>query len=216
MLKIALAQINPTIADIDGNVRLMLEAAESAHAQGAEMVVFPELSLCAYYPADLLEDPIFMERVENGLQQVLAHSRKTPDLYWVIGAPIKRVGRGNASGKGTTAGKGGKGQTARTGGRNKLKFLGLKRLILSTPKLGGFRSLKPKAAVITLDQLNKAFGAGEKVTPTKLYKKGLVRSAGATVKILGAGELKKKLTVKGCQVSGGAREKIVAAGGEIA
>lgn len=94
MLKIALAQINPTIADIDGNVRLMLEAAESAHAQGAEMVVFPELSLCAYYPADLLEDPIFMERVENGLQHVLAHSRKTPDLYWVIGAPTKRVGRG--------------------------------------------------------------------------------------------------------------------------
>lgn len=128
----------------------------------------------------------------------------------------KRVGRGNASGKGTTAGKGGKGQTARTGGRNKLKFLGLKRLILSTPKLGGFRSLKPKDAVVTVEQLNKSFGAGEKVTPTKLFKKGLIRSANLTVKILGAGNLKKKLSVKGCSVSAGAKEKIIAAGGEVA
>ncbi len=52
----------------------------------------------------------------------------------------KRVGRGNASGKGTTAGRGGKGQTARSGGRNKLKLLGMRHLMLQTPKLRGFKS----------------------------------------------------------------------------
>ncbi len=125
----------------------------------------------------------------------------------------KRLGRGNASGKGTTAGRGGKGQTARTGGRNRLKLLGMRHLMLQTPKLRGFQSQHAKASVVTLEMLAKTFADGAKVTPTTLLKKGLVSSA--HVKILGSGALKKKFVVAGCKVSEAAKEKIVAAGGEV-
>jgi large subunit ribosomal protein L15 len=126
----------------------------------------------------------------------------------------KRVGRGNASGKGTTAGKGGKGQTARSGGRFGLNILGMKRLVLSTPKLRGFTSPHAKAVAVDLDMLNVAFDAGNKVTPKTLAKKGLIPS-GAKVKLLGSGTLKKKLIVIDCAVSEGAKAKIAAAGGEV-
>ncbi len=127
----------------------------------------------------------------------------------------KRVGRGNASGKGTTAGRGGKGQTARTGGRNRLKLLGMRHLMLSTPKLRGFKSHHGKPASFNLGQLNSAFQNGEMVSPKTLAKKGLVSSASARVKVLASGNLKKKLAVAGCEVSEQAKEKIVAAGGEV-
>jgi large subunit ribosomal protein L15 len=125
----------------------------------------------------------------------------------------KRVGRGGGSGKGTTAGRGGKGQTARSGGRNRLKLLGMRHMMLATPKLRGFQSQHAKDDVVTLDMLAKAFGDGAKVTPRTLLKKGLID--GRRVKILGSGALKKKLVVIGCSVSGAAKEKIVAAGGEV-
>lgn len=127
----------------------------------------------------------------------------------------KRVGRGNASGKGTTAGRGGKGQTARTGGRNRLKLLGMRHLMLQTPKLRGFKSLKAKPELLNLGMLGSAFQSGETVSPASLAKKGLVPSSSSRVKIVSDGSLKKKLVVKGCAVSEGAKEKIVAAGGEV-
>ncbi len=127
----------------------------------------------------------------------------------------KRVGRGNASGKGTTAGRGGKGQTARTGGRNKLKLLGMRHMMLQTPKLRGFQSHHPKAAAITLGMLNKAFVDGQTVSPATLAKRKLVASASAKAKIVADGKLKKKLTVVGCAVSEAAKEKIIAAGGSV-
>ncbi len=127
----------------------------------------------------------------------------------------KRVGRGNASGKGTTAGRGGKGQTARTGGRNKLKLLGMRHLMLQTPKLRGFKSHRGKSSIVTLGELNRAYGSGETVTPATLAKKGIVPSPGARVKVLGGGMLKKKLIVSGCAVSAGAKELIAKAGGEV-
>lgn len=125
----------------------------------------------------------------------------------------KRVGRGGGSGKGTTAGRGGKGQTARSGGRNRLKLLGMRHMMLQTPKLRGFKSQRAKSAVVTLDDLSAAFGDGAKVTPAILAKKGL--TSGARVKILASGKFKKKLIVMGCAVSAAAKEKIVAAGGEV-
>lgn len=128
---------------------------------------------------------------------------------------LKRVGRGGGSGKGTTAGRGGKGQTARTGGRNKLKRIGMRHLILQTPKLRGFKSLKPKFAVVNLELINTAFAAGERVTPETLAKKGLVDKWESRVKILGEGDLKKKILVSGCAVSESAKAKITAAGGEV-
>jgi NAD+ synthase (glutamine-hydrolysing) len=94
MLKIALAQINPTIGDIEGNVALMRNGAQAALANGAAMVVFPELSLTGYYPADLLEDPDFQRAVAAGLQELLAASAETPQLHWVVGAPTPNEAAG--------------------------------------------------------------------------------------------------------------------------
>jgi len=127
----------------------------------------------------------------------------------------KRVGRGNASGKGTTAGRGGKGQTARTGGRNKLKLLGMRHIILSTPKLRGFQSMYKKNAVVGLDMIEGAFASGQPVNLKSLKAKGLVPNAAVGAKILGNGTLKKRVVVSGCQVSESAKQKIVAAGGEV-
>ncbi len=94
MLRLTLAQINPTIGDIDGNIAQMRETARAAYQQGARLVIFPELSLTAYYPGDLLEDPEFMQRVSAGLQALLSATREFPGLHWVIGAPTQNRGVG--------------------------------------------------------------------------------------------------------------------------
>src|SRR5688572_21055848 len=94
MLKLTLAQINPTIGDIDGNIALMRDAAREAQAQGSRLVVFPELSLTGYYPADLLDDADFMQRVHSGIAHMLVESQSLPDLHWVIGAPTLNAGVG--------------------------------------------------------------------------------------------------------------------------
>ena len=94
MLRITSAQINPTIGDITGNIALMLRAARQARDEAADLVVFPEMSLTAYYPGDLLDDANFQARVEAGLAQLLVATRETPNLYWVVGAPLRRNGIG--------------------------------------------------------------------------------------------------------------------------
>ena len=94
MLKLTLAQINPTIGDIDGNIALMRAAARQAQAEGSRLVIFPELSLTGYYPADLLDDADFMQRVQDGIDKMLAETRSLPDLHWVIGAPTRNSGVG--------------------------------------------------------------------------------------------------------------------------
>lgn len=96
MLRITLAQINPTIGDITGNIALMRAAATQAHAEAAQLVVFPELSLTGYYPGDLLEEAVFLERVQHGLSTLLEASRATPGLHWVIGTPMRREGPGKS------------------------------------------------------------------------------------------------------------------------
>ena len=95
-MKITLAQINPTIGDITGNIALMLAAAQKASAAGADVVVFPELSLTAYYPADLLDDEDFQGRMAEGLEQLVEVTRQLPDLHWVVGAPTRNSGIGKA------------------------------------------------------------------------------------------------------------------------
>jgi NAD+ synthase (glutamine-hydrolysing) len=94
MLKIALAQLNPTIGDIEGNLALMREAAASAHAAGARLVVYPELVLTGYYPGDLLEEEDFKAKVETGLQSFLRFSLEYPDTHFVVGAPTRTSGHG--------------------------------------------------------------------------------------------------------------------------
>jgi len=126
----------------------------------------------------------------------------------------KRLGRGNAAGKGTYAGKGLKGQKARSGGSIRAGFEGGRTpLILQTPKVRGkgFRSIKQPIAVVNLTDLN-VFADGEVITVKNLVSKNLVKKG--PVKILGQGELKKKLSFK-VPVSQSAKDKIEKAGGSI-
>ncbi len=127
----------------------------------------------------------------------------------------KRLGRGVGSKWGTTAGKGQKGQKSRSGVGG-LKRLGMKKLLLATPKVRGFKSIAPSASVVNVSALSDVFEAGAVVTPQTLKAKGLIRnSATGPVKILGNGDIAKAVKVKGCLVSKSAAEKITAAGGEV-
>ena len=92
--KITLAQINPTVGDIQGNIALMQAAARTAQAEGARLVVFPELALTSYYPGDLLDEPEFLRQIEDGVARLLDCTRATPGLHWVVGAPLRREGPG--------------------------------------------------------------------------------------------------------------------------
>ena len=125
----------------------------------------------------------------------------------------KRVGRGLGS-TGTTAGRGQKGQTSRSGVGG-LKRLGMRHMMLATPKLRGFRSLSEKSHAVNVGDLEKATLANEVVTPKTLMKKGLIPSADREVKLLGSGELTHPVVVKKCVVSASAQKKIEAAGGKI-
>lgn len=126
----------------------------------------------------------------------------------------KRVGRGLGS-TGSYSGRGVKGQRARSGGRSGLQLKGLRSLMLKLPKQRGFQSLEKKPAVINLGVLAKNFADGSTVTPKLIAAKKLVKSIESGIKILGDGELKHRLVIKGCLVSKPAEEKIKQAGGEI-
>ena len=91
-MRIALGQINPTVGDFPGNVNLMLRSAQEAARKGAEVVLFPELSLCGYPPRDLVEKASFLERNEQELLR-LAESTADLDLAIVCGY----VGRSQVS-----------------------------------------------------------------------------------------------------------------------
>ncbi|WP_395703570.1 NAD+ synthase [Aquabacterium sp.] len=93
-MKITLAQLNPTIGDIEGNAARIVAAARTAREHGAQLLVCPELSLTGYYPADMLEEPGFMARVEQGLETLRQASRQIRDLHWVVGAPMPAQGPG--------------------------------------------------------------------------------------------------------------------------
>ncbi|MGM9486623.1 NAD+ synthase [Ideonella sp. YS5] len=94
MLKLTLAQLNLTVGDMEGNVARMIAAAQQARAEGSQLIVFSELSLTGYYPGDLLEEGHFLRRVDEGLESLRQASRQMRDLYWVVGAPMRRTGPG--------------------------------------------------------------------------------------------------------------------------
>jgi NAD+ synthase (glutamine-hydrolysing) len=79
-MKIALAQINPTVGDFAGNARLILEFTARAAGLGADLVVFPELAVCGYPPADLLEKKAFLDRACEALQQIAATTLSGPAI----------------------------------------------------------------------------------------------------------------------------------------
>lgn len=124
----------------------------------------------------------------------------------------KRLGRGDASGRGSYSTKGMKGQKARSGVGG-LKKLGMRHIILSTPKLRGFRSIHPKAEIVKLNRLDKYFKDGDTITPKVLLEKNIIRGFG-DVKILSGGKLTKKIIVSGCKISKSAKNAIEAAGGK--
>lgn len=125
-----------------------------------------------------------------------------------------RKGRGRASGKGKTAGKGHKGQMARAGHKRKPTFEGGQmRLIRRLPKRGFTSRNRKDYLPVNVGALER-FDAGTEVTVALLQQTGLVRGVGAIVKILGSGDLGRKLSVKAHAFSASARSKIEAAGGQ--
>jgi len=124
-----------------------------------------------------------------------------------------RLGRGIGSGKGKTAGKGHKGQMARKGHKRKIGFEGGQiRLVRRLPKRG-FKSLRPLSFVpVNVGDLVR-FEGGTEVTVELLKQSGLARGAAGGVKILGGGELDRKLVVKAHAFSASAKAKIETAGG---
>lgn len=127
---------------------------------------------------------------------------------------VKRIGRGNASGHGTSATRGGKGQTARSGGSRGLALKGFRRLMQSAPKLRGFKSLNERPTEIYLSDLEKNFSNGDTVDIKTLQEKNLVSANAKLAKVVQNGELKKQLTIV-IPCTKGAAEKIKAAGGSI-
>jgi large subunit ribosomal protein L15 len=125
-----------------------------------------------------------------------------------------RKGRGPGSGNGKTAGKGHKGQNARSGGGVRPGFEGGQLpLYRKLPKRGFNNKFAKEYAIVNVSDLNK-IRAGSIVDANVLIKNGLIKAELDGVKVLGDGELTKKLTVKAAVFSGAAKEKIEAAGGK--
>ena len=126
----------------------------------------------------------------------------------------KRKGIGESSGHGKTSGRGGKGQTARAGSGIRLGFEGGQMPLLRRIPKRGFnnKAFATHLSVINVEALN-AFTNGTTVTPETLLEQGILKKLLEGVKVLGNGDLTKKLTVKAQQFSASAREKITKAGG---
>ena len=128
----------------------------------------------------------------------------------------KRVGRGVASGTGKTSGKGHKGQNARSGGGVRPGFEGGQLPLFRRLAKRGFNNYEfaTRYAVINISDLEK-FNDGAEVTPELLKEMGIVKKLEDGLKVLGNGELTKKLTVKAHKFSKVAKEKIENAGGKV-
>lgn len=129
----------------------------------------------------------------------------------------KRVGRGEGSGSGKTSGRGDKGGGQRAGwGLRGLQEGGQMPTFRRIPKRGfNNANFTTRYVVVNIASLEERFEDGAHVTPQALRECGLVRKATMPVKILGQGDLKKKLKVDAAKFSKSAEEKIKAAGGEV-
>jgi large subunit ribosomal protein L15 len=130
----------------------------------------------------------------------------------------KRLGRGYGSGVGGhTVGRGTKGQKSRTGHKSLVAFEGgnvpfFRRI----PKLKGFKSRsKVNTQVVNVGTISKNFKSGEKITVEKLKERGFIRKNAQEVKILGKGDITKKIAIEGIKMSPSAQEKIEKAGGSV-
>ena len=144
----------------------------------------------------------------------------TPILSAPQGAnkKTKRVGRGSSSGLGTTAGKGNKGQQSRSGGKTYVGFEGGQMPLYRRIAHKGFSNypFKKEYVCINVEQLDAKYNDGETVNKESLVAKGFISSKKtALVKVLGNGDIKKKLTVEVDKVSESAKAKIEKAGGSV-
>ncbi len=129
----------------------------------------------------------------------------------------KRVGRGSSSGLGTTAGKGNKGQQSRSGGKTYVGFEGGQMPLYRRIARRGFSNepFKKVFAIFNLSQLEEKYADGETVDRVSLDAKGLLTKNADGIKVLGDGDITKKLNVCVDKVSASAKEKIEKAGGSV-
>ena len=142
---------------------------------------------------------------------------KLHDLKPAEGATTarKRLGRGVGSGLGKTSGKGHKGAKARSGGGKRPGFEGAQMpLVRRLPKRGFTNKWRVEYATVNVDRLN-IFEDGAVVSPVELIQAGILKNVQDGVKILGNGEITKKLTVQANKFSETAKQKIEAAGGKV-
>lgn len=129
----------------------------------------------------------------------------------------KRIGRGPGSGQGKTAGKGDKGHSSRSGHSFRLAFEGGQMPLARRVAKRGFNNnyFSRKVAIVNVSALDAAFEDGAVVDLDTLASSGLAKGKFEVVKILGNGNLTKRLTVKAHEFSASAVEKITAAGGQV-
>lgn len=127
------------------------------------------------------------------------------------------VGRGSSSGRGTTAGRGNKGQQSRSGGKTYVGFEGGQMPLYRRIARRGFSNCpyRKEYAVVNLDGIDAKYADGETVNRETLTAKGLIKKSASLIKILGNGDIAKKLTVCADKVSVSAKEKIEKAGGTV-
>ena len=126
-----------------------------------------------------------------------------------------RRGRGPGSGNGKTAGKGHKGQNARSGGGVRIGFEGGQLpLYRKLPKRGFKNHFATQYAIVNVSDLDKRFNDGDTVNLETLMAAGLIKKSLDGLKVLGNGEITKKLTVEAAIFSASAKEKIEAVGGK--
>ncbi|MDD4705717.1 MAG: 50S ribosomal protein L15 [Bacilli bacterium] len=134
---------------------------------------------------------------------------KTPEAK-----KVKRVGRGTGSGTGKTSGRGEKGQKSRSGASIPAWFQGGQSKLFERLPKRGFNNnrFKKEFALVNLDDLNR-FNDGDVVTPQTLKDLGIIKKALSGIKVLGNGNLEKKITIKAHRFSSAAVTKIEKAGG---
>jgi large subunit ribosomal protein L15 len=130
---------------------------------------------------------------------------------------VKRLGCGESSGLGKTSGRGHKGQKSRSGGGVRPGFEGGQMPLHRRLPKRGFNNTRfqDKIAVVNVSSLSERFEDGDTINMETLKAARLVKGTYDAVKILGNGDLAKKLTVEGCKVSATAKEKIEKAGGSV-
>ena len=128
-----------------------------------------------------------------------------------------RVGRGSSSGRGSTAGRGNKGQQSRSGGKVYIGFEGGQMPLFRRIAQRGFSNypFKKEYACVNVADINAKYSDGETVNKETLAAKGLLKGVNPLVKILGNGEITKKLSFNVDKISASAKDKIEKAGGSV-